>query len=133
MHYYTSYIYIYPHTRYLHAYILIRPTSVNQTRMQFLHHFDGDLLLCPFRLLGMKKMGEEVYVIAKYDYTAQDSQELDIHKNEKLLLLDDSKHWWKVQNAKNQAGFVPSNFVKKAKPSILTSLKNTLGRRKVWL
>lgn len=75
-------------------------------------------------------MGEEVYVIAKYDYTAQDSQELDIKKNEKLLLLDDSKHWWKVQNARSQAGFVPSNFVKKAKPSILTSLKNTLGRRK---
>ena len=78
-------------------------------------------------------MGEEVYVIAKYDYTAQDSQELDIRKNEKLLLLDDSKHWWKVQNTRSQAGFVPSNFVKKAKPSILTSLKNTLGRRKVGL
>ena len=71
-----------------------------------------------------------MYVIAKYDYTAQDSQELDIKKNEKLLLLDDSKHWWKVQNARSQAGFVPSNFVKKAKPSILTSLKNTLGRKK---
>lgn len=71
-----------------------------------------------------------MYVIAKYDYQAQDSQELDIKKNERLLLLDDSKHWWKVQNSQQQFGFVPSNFVKKAKPSILTSLKNTLGRRK---
>ncbi len=78
----------------------------------------------------MKKMGEEVFVIAKYDYMAQDSQELDIKKNEKLLLLDDSKHWWKVQNGRSQSGFVPSNFVKKAKPSIFSSLKNTLGRRK---
>ncbi len=76
------------------------------------------------------KMSEEVYVVAKYDYQAQDSQELDIRKNEKLLLLDDTKHWWKVQNTNHQSGFVPSNFVKKAKPSILTSLKNTLGRRK---
>jgi len=78
----------------------------------------------------MRKMGEEVYVVAKYDYQAQESQELDIKKNEKLLLLDDSKDWWKVQNSQHQAGFVPSNFVKKCKPSLLTSLKNTLGRRK---
>ena len=47
-----------------------------------------------------------------------------------MLLLDDSKHWWKVQNGKGQLGFVPSNFVKRCKPSILTSLRNTLGRRK---
>jgi len=78
----------------------------------------------------MRKMGEEVYVIAKYDYKAETPQELDIRKSEKLLLLDDSKHWWKVQNNRLQAGFVPSNFVKKAKPSIFSSLKNTLGRRK---
>ena len=80
----------------------------------------------------MCKMGDEVYVTAKYDYTAADDQELDIKKNEKLILLDDSRKWWKVQkiNSREQAGFVPSNFVKRCKPSILTSLKNTLGRRK---
>ncbi|XP_013419624.1 cytoplasmic protein NCK2 [Lingula anatina] len=76
------------------------------------------------------KMAEEVMVIAKYDYQAQDGQELDIKKNEKLILLDDSKTWWKVQNARNQAGFVPSNYVKRIKPSIFSSLKNTLGRKK---
>lgn len=42
------------------------------------------------------KSGDEVYVVAKYDYVAQGSQELDLRKNEKLILLDDSKHWWKV-------------------------------------
>jgi len=34
--------------------------------------------------------------VAKYDYVAQGTQELSLRKNEKLLLLDDSKHWWKV-------------------------------------
>lgn len=78
----------------------------------------------------MRKMGEEIYVIAKYDYKAQDENELQIKKNEKLVLLDDSKQWWKVENGQHQSGFVPSNFVKKCKPSILTRINNTLGRRK---
>ena len=39
---------------------------------------------------------EEQMVVAKYDYKARDQQELDITKNEKLMLLDDSKHWWMV-------------------------------------
>ena len=78
----------------------------------------------------MKKMSEEVYVIAKYDYTPQNDQELAIKKNEKLILLDDTKQWWKVENSQHQSGIVPSNFVKKYKPSIFTSLRNTLGRRK---
>lgn len=39
---------------------------------------------------------EEPMVVAKYDYKARDKQELDISKNEKLILLDDSKHWWMV-------------------------------------
>ena len=72
----------------------------------------------------------DAYVLAKYDYNAQGVEELSIKKNERLVLLDDSKAWWKVQNNANQAGFVPSNYVKKARPSLLTSLRNTLGRRK---
>lgn len=78
----------------------------------------------------MKKMNEEVYVIAKYDYAPQNEKELAIKKNEKLILLDDSKQWWKVENNQHQSGIVPSNFVKKYKPSIFASLRNTLGRRK---
>lgn len=38
----------------------------------------------------------EQYVIVKYDYNAQEDQELTIKKNERLKLLDDSKNWWKV-------------------------------------
>jgi hypothetical protein len=71
----------------------------------------------------------EVVVVAKYDYTARDPEELDIRKNERLVLLDDSKQWWRVQNGRQQAGFVPSNYVRRVKPSILGSLMNSLGRK----
>lgn len=40
------------------------------------------------------------YVVAKYDYSAQGAQELDLRKNERYLLIDDSKHWWRVQNTR---------------------------------
>lgn len=71
----------------------------------------------------------EVTVIAKFDYTAQGSQELDIKKNERLVLLDDSKSWWKVLNSKNQSGFVPSNYVKREKTSIFDSFKNKVKKK----
>lgn len=58
------------------------------------------------------------YVVAKYDYAAQGAQELDLRKNERYMLVDDSKHWWRVQNSRNQSGYVPSNYVKKEKPSL---------------
>ncbi|VDM03839.1 unnamed protein product [Schistocephalus solidus] len=69
-------------------------------------------------------------VIAKFDYKAADSQELDIQKNEKLTLMDDSQHWWKVMNSQGQVGYVPSNYVKRSKQGLFSSLRNTLGRRK---
>ncbi|UYV65052.1 NCK2 [Cordylochernes scorpioides] len=75
------------------------------------------------------KNGEEIYVVAKYDYAAQGAQELDIKKNERLILLDDSKHWWKVQNSKNQSGFVPSNYVKREKPSIFDSIRKKVKKK----
>jgi len=76
----------------------------------------------------MGKAIEDCYVIAKYDYVAQGSQELSLRKNDKLLLLDDSKHWWKVQNSHNQWGYVPSNYVKKEKPSIFDSIKKKVRK-----
>lgn len=57
-------------------------------------------------------------MVAKYDYSAQGAQELDLRKNERYLLLDDSKHWWRVQDTRNQSGYVPSNYVKKEKKSV---------------
>ena len=45
-------------------------------------------------------------------------QELDMKRNERLLLIDDSKHWWRVQNPRGQTGYIPSNYVRREKPSI---------------
>lgn len=67
------------------------------------------------------------YVVAKYDYAAQGAQELDLRKNERYLLLDDSKHWWRVQNARSQSGYVPSNYVKKEKPSLFDRYVSVRG------
>lgn len=61
---------------------------------------------------------DPVYVVAKYDYAVQGQQELDLRKNERYLLLDDSRHWWRVQNTRGHTGYVPSNYVKKEKPSL---------------
>ncbi|XP_029980780.1 cytoplasmic protein NCK2a [Sphaeramia orbicularis] len=76
-------------------------------------------------------MTEEVIVVAKWDYTAQQDQELDIRKNERLYLLDDSKTWWRVRNASNQTGYVPSNYVERKnslkKGSLVKNIKDTLG------
>lgn len=68
-------------------------------------------------------------VVAKYDYQAGGPQELDLKKNERLILLDDSMHWWKVLNSNHQSGFVPSNFVKKEKPSIFDSIRKKVKKR----
>ena len=53
---------------------------------------------------------------------------MSLRKNDKLLLLDDSKHWWKVQNSQHQWGYVPSNYVKKEKPSIFDSIKKRVKK-----
>lgn len=75
-----------------------------------------------------KQQEDVCYVVAKYDYGAQGTQELDLRKNERYLLLDDSKHWWRVQNSRNQSGYVPSNYVKKEKPSLFDSIKKKVKK-----
>lgn len=66
---------------------------------------------------------ERQFVLAKYDYIAQGNQELDMKRNERLLLIDDTKHWWRVQNGRGQTGYIPSNYVRREKPSIFDSIK----------
>uniref|UniRef100_A0A8C4QTX9 NCK adaptor protein 2 n=1 Tax=Eptatretus burgeri TaxID=7764 RepID=A0A8C4QTX9_EPTBU len=76
-------------------------------------------------------MGDEPLVVAKWDYEAQQEQELNIRRHETLWLLDDSKSWWRVRNLSNETGFVPSNFVERKnnvrKGSFVKQLKDTLG------
>ncbi|CAB3372346.1 Hypothetical predicted protein [Cloeon dipterum] len=69
-----------------------------------------------------------MYVVAKYDYSAQGAQELPLRKNERYLLLDDSKHWWRVQNTRGLSGYVPSNYVKRDKPSLFDSIKKKVKK-----
>ena len=45
---------------------------------------------------------DETFVIAKHSYTAENNQELSIRKSERLILLDNSKDWWRVKNMDNQ-------------------------------
>ena len=71
---------------------------------------------------------ESQYVVAKYDYIAQGNQELDMRRNERLLLLDDSKHWWRVQNSRQQPGYIPSNYVRREKPSIFDRYEVLTGQ-----
>lgn len=61
----------------------------------------------------MAENGAEQYVVSKFDYKAQETQELSITKNERLTLLDDSRNWWKVLNGDGRVGYVPSNYVRK--------------------
>lgn len=77
---------------------------------------------------GKTNQDDVCYVVAKYDYTPQGTQELALRKNERYLLLDDSKHWWRVQNAHSQSGYVPSNYVKKEKPSLFDSIKKKVKK-----
>ncbi|XP_050510984.1 cytoplasmic protein NCK1 [Diabrotica virgifera virgifera] len=77
---------------------------------------------------GKSSQDDICYVVAKYDYEHQGPQELDLKKNERYVLLDDSKHWWKVQNSRGQAGYVPSNYVKKEKPSLFDSIKKKVKK-----
>ncbi|XP_017784323.1 PREDICTED: cytoplasmic protein NCK1 isoform X2 [Nicrophorus vespilloides] len=77
---------------------------------------------------GKTSQDDVCYVVAKYDYAAQGAQELDLRKNERYQLLDDSKHWWRVQNSRSQSGYVPSNYVKKEKPSLFDSIKKKVKK-----
>ncbi|VDD82998.1 unnamed protein product [Mesocestoides corti] len=72
--------------------------------------------------LSMSTVKETDIVVAKFDYKATDNQELDIHKGEKLTLMDDTQHWWKVMNSFGQVGYVPSNYVKRSKQVCHTTL-----------
>uniref|UniRef100_A0A914NQ10 SH3 domain-containing protein n=1 Tax=Meloidogyne incognita TaxID=6306 RepID=A0A914NQ10_MELIC len=57
-------------------------------------------------------MSEE-YIVAEFDYQAQEDQELSLVKGERLVLIDDNKLWWKARNMHGDVGFVPSNYVRK--------------------
>ncbi|RUS91077.1 hypothetical protein EGW08_001205 [Elysia chlorotica] len=76
---------------------------------------------------------EPTQLVAKYEYRAENSQELTMRKGERLLLVDDSKDWWKVRSPETgKEGFVPSNFIKVAKPkaSLFSTILKKGGKKK---
>ncbi|KAL3280779.1 hypothetical protein HHI36_004011 [Cryptolaemus montrouzieri] len=99
-----------------------------QTKSNYGARVSSPQMAVPNARHGKTGQDDVCYVIAKYDYAAQGPQELDLRKNERYFLLDDSKHWWKVQNSRNQAGYVPSNYVKKEKPSLFDSIKKKVKK-----
>ena len=74
------------------------PTKMQQNNRNHNHSkFNIDhwiIWMCVFLFVWLDS-GE--IVIAKFNYTSQESHELTISKNERLLLLDDSCLWWKVK------------------------------------
>lgn len=78
---------------------------------------------------------DSFFAVAKYDYKAESEGELTIRKNEKLTIIDDSQPWWKVQNDKREAGYVPSNYLNrkdsvKGKKNIIDNLKGKVLKNK---
>ena len=64
-----------------------------------------------------------VILVAKFDYQSKEAHELDLKKNERLILIDNSKNWWLVRKCdSDQTGYVPSNYVKKEKKSLLEKI-----------
>jgi hypothetical protein len=46
-------------------------------------------------------------LVVKFDYAAKEQHELDIHKGERLALIDNSKNWWLVRKLDSDlTGFV---------------------------
>ncbi|XP_075408141.1 epidermal growth factor receptor kinase substrate 8 [Tenrec ecaudatus] len=56
------------------------------------------------------------YAKSKYEFTARNSSELSVQKDDILEILDDRKQWWKVRNARGDCGFVPNNILDIVKP-----------------
>jgi NCK adaptor protein len=70
-----------------------------------------------------------VILVAKFDYVSKEPHELDLRKGERLILIDNSKNWWLVRKVtentdhqQKQTGYVPSNYVKKEKKSLLEKI-----------
>lgn len=38
-----------------------------------------------------------IILIAKFDYESKEQHELDLKKNERLILIDNTKNWWLVK------------------------------------
>lgn len=71
---------------------------------------------------------ERLVVVAVYPFTAIEQGDLSLVKGEHYVVLDDSQdHWWKVESAAAEVGFIPSNYVKKLDDLGLTTFDWYVG------
>ncbi|XP_063169438.1 tyrosine-protein kinase BTK isoform X1 [Candoia aspera] len=58
-------------------------------------------------------------VIALYDYTPMNDQDLDLRKGEEYLILEESSEsWWRAQDQNGKQGYIPSNYVSETRDSL---------------
>lgn len=44
----------------------------------------------------------EIVLVAKFDYDSKEANELSLKKNERLILIDNSKSWWLVKKVDSE-------------------------------
>ncbi|XP_077164416.1 tyrosine-protein kinase BTK [Paroedura picta] len=58
-------------------------------------------------------------VVALYDYTPMNEQDLQLQKGEQYVILEESNDlWWRAQNQNGENGYIPTNYVTEAKDSL---------------
>ena len=67
--------------------------------------------------IAMASVGQR-RCVAIYDYNARDNEELTIHKDDHLTVIDDMGSWWTVRNKEGQSGLVPSNYVNETRSTV---------------
>ena len=67
------------------------------------------------KLTQFDRDGSDKHCVALYDYDKQCSEELQLYKGHKIMILQDPRgqNWWRGRNLENgQEGWLPSNYVK---------------------
>ncbi|XP_054852216.1 tyrosine-protein kinase BTK [Eublepharis macularius] len=58
-------------------------------------------------------------VVALYDYTPMNEQDLQLQKGEEYIILEESNElWWRAQSQNGAEGYIPSNYVTETRDSL---------------
>uniref|UniRef100_A0A8D0CAY1 Tyrosine-protein kinase n=1 Tax=Salvator merianae TaxID=96440 RepID=A0A8D0CAY1_SALMN len=58
-------------------------------------------------------------VVALYDYTPMNEQDLQLQKGEEYIVLEESNEsWWRAQDQNGKEGYIPSNYVTETRDSL---------------
>ncbi|KAL5006255.1 hypothetical protein ScPMuIL_015061 [Solemya velum] len=59
----------------------------------------------------LKRMGATINEV-KFERAGRNAKELSVEKGDILQVIDSSRNWWKVKNARGQVGYVPYTLLK---------------------